>query len=161
MIIGIDPGKKGSIAVYNGKKWVAHKIPLEKVMGKERTNLVALTEILKAQQIWLRERVWLESVHAMPGQGVTSMFSFGRSVGQLEGIIIALGMGPINYVTPQTWQKALLGPTKGRSKELALEFILSQFSDLPHWMINKRGKVIEQYVDAMCIAYYGFKYGKI
>jgi len=32
---------------------------------------------------------WIERVGAMPSQGVTSMFSFGRSVGQVEGLLPA------------------------------------------------------------------------
>ena len=48
------------------------------------------------------DHVWIEKVGAMPGQGVSSMFQFGRSVGTIEGIIAALRL-PISYVTPQKW----------------------------------------------------------
>jgi hypothetical protein len=48
---------------------------------------------------------------ALPGQGVTSMFSFGRSVGQVEGLLAGARI-PVSYVTPQSWQKAV-GMTKG------------------------------------------------
>jgi crossover junction endodeoxyribonuclease RuvC len=48
----------------------------------------------------------LEIVGAMPGQGVSSMFQFGRGVGMVEGVIAALGL-PITYVAPRAWQKAV------------------------------------------------------
>ena len=49
--------------------------------------------------------VILERVGAMPGQGVTSVFSFGRSVGLVEGVLAARNF-PVSIVTPQVWQKA-------------------------------------------------------
>ena len=42
----------------------------------------------------------------MPGQGVSSMFAFGRNVGTIEGIMAGL-VWPVCYVTPQAWQKAV------------------------------------------------------
>jgi len=41
----------------------------------------------------------------MPGQGVTSVFSFGRSVGIIEGVLATM-LIPVDIVTPQAWQKA-------------------------------------------------------
>jgi len=54
-------------------------------------------------------------VNAMPGQGVTSMFSFGRSYGFLRGCLVALGI-PFDDVTPGKWQKAL-GLTRANKDE--------------------------------------------
>jgi crossover junction endodeoxyribonuclease RuvC len=48
----------------------------------------------------------LEKVGAMPNQGVSSMFQFGRGVGMYEGVLAALQI-PITYVTPQAWQKEM------------------------------------------------------
>jgi crossover junction endodeoxyribonuclease RuvC len=54
----------------------------------------------------------VEKVGAMPGQGVSSMFSFGRSVGIIEGVLAALQV-PTTFITPQAWQKAI-GAAKGK-----------------------------------------------
>lgn len=45
----------------------------------------------------------LENVHAFPGQGVTSMFTFGRTFGQL---LAFLDLGPIPYtlIDPKEWR---------------------------------------------------------
>ena len=42
----------------------------------------------------------------MPGQGVTSMFSFGQRYGELIGLAVALQL-PITLVTPKEWQSLL------------------------------------------------------
>jgi crossover junction endodeoxyribonuclease RuvC len=49
--------------------------------------------------------VYIERVSAMPGQGVTGMLQFGRSLGIAEGVVAALGW-PITYVSSAVWKKA-------------------------------------------------------
>jgi crossover junction endodeoxyribonuclease RuvC len=49
---------------------------------------------------------YLERLNAMPGQGVTSMFSMGQSLGVVLGILAALDI-PTTTIPPRTWQKAL------------------------------------------------------
>lgn len=66
----------------------------------------------------------IEKVHAMPGQGVTSMFNFGMSYGALRMAVIASGI-PFRDVTPQMWQKALgcrSGGDKNVTKAKAQQF---------------------------------------
>lgn len=48
--------------------------------------------------------ICIEQVHAMPGQGVTSMFGFGRGLGLWEGIAAGLNC-QVEVVTPQSWKK--------------------------------------------------------
>lgn len=45
-------------------------------------------------------------MHAVPGQGVTSMFNFGQNYGFLKGVLFANSV-PICVVSPQRWKKAL------------------------------------------------------
>jgi hypothetical protein len=47
----------------------------------------------------------IENVHAMPGQGVCSMFSFGRSAGAADSALyLCLPDTPLDEVAPQKWQ---------------------------------------------------------
>lgn len=46
----------------------------------------------------------LEHVSAMPGQGVTSMFTFGEGFGWLQGVLCAYKI-PFELVKPQKWKK--------------------------------------------------------
>lgn len=69
----------------------------------------------------------LELVGAMPGQGVSSMFSFGDSVGFIRGILTATQI-PFEQKVPRTWQKVLgitprvTGKKEGETEESKTEF---------------------------------------
>ena len=58
----------------------------------------------------------------MPGQGVSSMFRFGESVGVVLGVLGALQM-PVRWVTPQRWKKAagIVGKDKDAARSLAIQ----------------------------------------
>lgn len=98
IFMGIDPGKAGGIAVINNaRNSVAVKMPdtcvgildaMEKLCGKNHVVCC------------------LEKVHAMPGQGVSSMFTFGEGFGYLKMALAAKGIST-TLVTPQAWQKHL------------------------------------------------------
>lgn len=79
----------------------------------------------------------MEFVAARPGQGVCSMFSFGRSTGVVIGALEASGL-PYCDVTPQKWQAwvrefAGLGAKESfesprMAQQLAMEGYCSLFS---------------------------------
>ena len=46
----------------------------------------------------------IERVSAMPKQGVSSSFRFGRGVGLIEGVIGA-SLVPVIYTAPATWKR--------------------------------------------------------
>lgn len=66
-----------------------------------------------------RKMAAVERVGAMPGQGVTSMFNFGKSAGYIEGVLSALGI-PYQLVSPATWKRefSLIGKDKRASIEV-------------------------------------------
>ena len=51
--------------------------------------------------------VFIEKVHSMPGQGVASMFNFGKGYGIWIGILAALKISK-TLVTPQEWKKEMM-----------------------------------------------------
>lgn len=116
LFLGVDPGKAGAWAVIDSSGgWVnGGLVPL---VGKEydepgmRRVFSGLVDPIVA----------IEKVHAMPGQGVSSMFSFGVGFALWRGIVVGLGLG-YELVTPRTWQKEMLaGLPKGeRTKESAV-----------------------------------------
>lgn len=96
--IGIDPGKKGAFALiydcgsifvygWDDAKFV-EKIRYEYYTAEKIKNIVAC----------------VEHVSAMPGQGVTSMFTFGENFGFIQGVLTAYGI-PFELVRPQKWKK--------------------------------------------------------
>jgi crossover junction endodeoxyribonuclease RuvC len=60
----------------------------------------------------------IERVAAMPGQGVTSMFSFGQSLGFVHAISCLSG-ARVEFVTPSVWKgkMGLLNSGKDASRE--------------------------------------------
>lgn len=93
--IGIDPGKKGAIAVIDGTgEHEAFAVPFS-----EQNYLSVLRDTDPSESI-----VVLEKVGAMPGQGVTSMFNFGQNFGWIEGVLEALRF-PYELVAPQRWKR--------------------------------------------------------
>lgn len=58
------------------------------------------------------ERAFVESVHAMPKQGVSSSFKFGRVFGEIQGLLVGLDI-PFELVTPQKWQRELHAGIEG------------------------------------------------
>ena len=55
---------------------------------------------------------FVELVGAMPGQGVSSVFAFGKSFGVVIGVPAALGV-PFTLISPQVW-KGALGVSAGK-----------------------------------------------
>ena len=110
-IIGVDPGQTGAVAVlgFDGALRVVDMPTVEIDRGgkaRREIDVAALADLLRAID---GGQAWIERVAARPGQGVASMFSFGRGVGQVEGVLAALRV-PVSYVTPQAWRKTLRVP---------------------------------------------------
>ena len=104
--IGIDPGKKGAIA------WLENGC--QAVWPYSNEMLVQICkEAMEAIEHEQKVIVCVEKVGAMPGQGVTSMFSFGKSAGFIEGVLQAYSI-PYQLVPPQTWKREF---SLGHSKE--------------------------------------------
>ena len=123
MIIAIDPGKAGAIAHLHddGRFCCVEDMP---VVGKG-VSPAGLAELLRAMRNQalggIIPSVIIEQVGAMPGQGVTSMFSFGTSYGVALGVVAALRL-PLELVVPRVWKKDMgLGKDKETSRRKALQ----------------------------------------
>jgi len=102
--LGIDPGMSGCIATVGPEgpiEWLA----LNKVEDKDVWE-------------WLNEHgrearfAEIEKVNAMPKQGVSSTFKFGRSFGFLTAMLVALEV-KYDFVLPRQWQGDLGCLSKG------------------------------------------------
>ena len=144
-IIGIDPGQKGGVAFISDDSAEAIPMPMA---GKEVDG--------RALAAWIGLRkptlVVVEKVGAMPGQGVTSMFTFGRNFGVLLGVIEALGY-PYKLVTPQAWKKIVLAGTS-RDKTAASEHVHQMYPDV-ELSPGKMRTAHDGMADAVCLAEYG------
>ena len=123
IVMSIDPGLSGAIAVFEGGALIeiidmpTHELT-RNGKAKRQISASALAGIFTKHD---PRHVIVEKVSAMPGQGVTSMFSFGRSLGIIEGIIAAYNI-PATYVMPSVWTKGIgRGAGKDASRARACE----------------------------------------
>lgn len=105
MILGIDPGATGGLALLTdgGDLLDVVDMPIVEVRGKKRVAAPLLAQIIAG---WQPRLAVIEQVGAMPGQGVSSMFTFGYSAGLLEGAC-AMGGIPVVFVVPAVWKRAM------------------------------------------------------
>lgn len=146
--IGIDPGASGAIVLLENDEpieWMM--MPTYKVGSATRVNASQLVNFL--DQGKLIDHVYIEQVHAMPGQGVTSMFNFGHSCGTVMGVIAALDYSH-TLVSPQKWKKAagLIGTDKEAARTRAIQLY-------PTWRALDTKTYGQAYADAALIARYG------
>ena len=113
-IAGFDPGLTGGAALLRCESGVPPRI-IKTLRFRSITGQGKAHKLVDARGIyeWLTrpplvEVAVIEHVNAMPKQGVSSSFAFGRSTGALEALVIAVsGATTIEWVRPTTWKKAM------------------------------------------------------
>lgn len=148
-VLGVDPGLTGAIALLrDGQFAEVYDVP---IMGrgkgsKQQVNIAELSKIIRSCPPC---PVYFEAVGAMPGQGVSSMFNFGRTVGAMEAAFVALGF-PINYVTPVVWKRGM--GLQGSQKDAARVRAVQLFPDAPLGRKRDVGRA-----DALLMALWGWR----
>ena len=105
--VGIDPGQSGGLAILTSTEIVN----VIKFKDQTPADISDIFEYLLSYDTCAMF-AFIEKVHAMPKQGVTSTFKFGVSYGFLQGMLVAHKI-PYDFVTPQRWQKELGCMSKG------------------------------------------------
>ncbi|NIK50286.1 crossover junction endodeoxyribonuclease RuvC [Xanthomonas arboricola] len=149
-VIGIDPGCSGAVVVLQSAaqplpvEWI--RMPTLKVGQSTRVDAAAVARFL---QDFDGSPVFIEQVHAMPKQGVSSVYTFGHAAGVVEGVVAAL-MLPLTLVTPQTWKKraGLIGSEKDAARSRAIQL-------WPRWADLAKKGAGQAFADAALIARYG------
>ena len=147
IILGIDPGLSGALALYDhaAGKLDIHDCPLADDNGKKTMFLPGIAMIIAEGRIG---KCVIERAQAMPKQGVSGMFNYGRGYGCYLGILAALKV-PYDRVTPQVWKKSLNVPSDKDATRARASELLPAHSQL--WMRKKdHGRA-----EAALIAYYG------
>src|SRR3990167_995534 len=97
LILGIDPGASGGLALIGDGFVEAHKMP------QTRMDLVQTIE----QYMPHIDRAIIERVRSSPQMGVTSAFTFGCNYERILAVLTVLRI-PFEEVTPGTWQKGFM-----------------------------------------------------
>jgi hypothetical protein len=124
--LGVDPGLSGALAIVetiNGLPTLVDAIdmPATGTGAKARVDIIADAE-------WIAKHApsmaYVERAQAFPGQGASSGFSYGRTVGSIEAVI-ALCQIPMQLVEASRWKQRLRLP--GKDKEAARQKALMLF----------------------------------
>lgn len=108
--VGIDPGKDGALAIL-GYRETPILVPFSET---EYANQLRRLDFCRTEAEKDLEAIMhapatevfcvVEHVNAMPGQGVTSCFSFGQNFGVILGLLTAFRI-PYELVRPQKWKR--------------------------------------------------------
>lgn len=145
--IGIDPGKSGGFAVINDKSPdKPSAFPWDDAEFVSAMGGLRIIRETTGNEI----KCCLEKVGAMPGQGVTSMFSFGKSAGFIEGVLAANKI-PYQLVPPQTWKKSF---SLNSNKQTSIEVCQRLFPDVSLYRTERCKKPHDGMAEALLMAEY-------
>lgn len=150
ILIGIDPGINGGIAVVS--HGIANGIDLPR-LGQHDLDLDALQEWL-THECSIRHgnvpMVILEKAHAMPKQGVVSVFNYGKVYGELWALCIIRGYR-IHEVSPRVW-KGKMG-LRSKDKDDARRMAIQLFPE-----VDLKLKKDHHRAEALLLAEYGRRF---
>lgn len=156
MIVGIDPGLSGAVVRYDPLtgNLIVHDVPTFQLTrngkSKREIDLVSLARIMDDLCSPPGTRVIVEQVSSMPGQGVSSVFAFGKAYGILLGVA-ASTFCPVETVTPAVWKRAM-GVTASKDGARARASAL-----LPQHAYNWTRAKDDGRAEAALIALYGLR----
>jgi crossover junction endodeoxyribonuclease RuvC len=153
-VLGTDPGQAGGLAIVEGGKLITGiRMPVIEIRGKKILNARAVLDWWGAHEPPFDAAV-IEAVHAMPGQGVSSSFQFGRMLGAIESLIYSQGK-PVTYVAPAMWKKAMGLDT---SKQNSIDSAKLKFGDAADQLIRR--KADDGIAEAALLAAYWVERGR-
>ena len=158
-IIGIDPGKKGGIAMLDQDGLVIDVRNMMETPNDILLHLDGLVELGKKMSDDASFVVYIEKVGGIPGQGASAAFNFGKGCGYLEMALLARRMST-NDVTPQKWQKMYSVGHSSITKSTAAEKNehKNKLKAKAQSLFPQLGrKVTKNTCDALLIAEYGRK----
>ena len=150
LVISIDPGASGSMCIM--ELTPSNSLLCIKFIDFSSLGLIGYINELKSIDYtkFNTSKIGIELVHSMHGQGVKSVFSFGQRLGELIGMLQALGLGYLS-ISPQIWQKTLkVKPKSGK---------LGTFNEIikiypSAQVLGSRGGILDGRCDALGIAHH-------
>ena len=131
-----DPGIRGGLAIVTFSYHAAPElvagtdIPIYGTKAKERVDVAALRSWIEPHHPY---HALIERAQAMPNQGASSGFKYGRAVGAIEATVAACGI-PFTILEPSVWKQfhRLRGDDKEVSRQRAPELFPGAHRLFPH-----------------------------
>ena len=149
ILIGIDPGKNGAIAVMDliGCRMSVFDMPIIPVgSSKSRTEVDgrAIADMVPEGDVIC----YIEDVWSLPHDGHVGAFNFGDKYGAVKGVMAALDV-PLFRILPATWKKKMGCPAdKNGARKLAMKLFPAFVDDFAR--VKDDGRA-----EAALIALYG------
>jgi hypothetical protein len=157
LVLGIDPGLTGGCAVYaahTGTIIDVIDIPTIGVDAKQRVDCAAIYNwISTTRGNGFIARGFIERAQAMPDQGSSSGFKYGRGVGYLEATVL-LSHIPLEIIEVRAWKKhfGIVGSKADGAGEAARALVIQRFPEASHLFARKKD---HGRAEAVLIAVYG------
>ena len=158
-IVGLDPGKNGALALYSTMGREIHgvwPIPTLTVTKKQKSSTdidwEAYCKALQGIRLTGPSLAVVELVHAMPGQGVSTMFSFGDNYGGQRQLLRYILGCRVERVAPHIWKRAM---KIGADKDDAYREAQNRWPALALSWKTPRGRVLDGNCEAALLAAYG------
>jgi len=151
---GIDPGKRGAIAILDEGACIIEMFNTP-MLGKEY-DVAGIREVLSKYEL---THIAIERVNAIQGRvGGASNFNFGQGYGLLQGLVAGLQI-PYTLVGPKIWQKLCwLGVSKQDDNKKTSLLAARRLYPKETFLATQRSKVPHDgLVDAALIAHYCVK----
>jgi crossover junction endodeoxyribonuclease RuvC len=153
-IAAIDPGLSGAAVILeqiNGAVMLISivDVPIMGEGAKRRLDAFSFAR-------WLYDHApthaYIENARAMPKQGVTSMFRYGRIAGAIEGTVAACRI-PMTLIEPATWKRHLkLNSSKEDCRARAIQLLPDAAGKLQRVKDHHRA-------EAILLGFYGLEKG--
>lgn len=144
--IGIDPGKSGAICLLLSDYVEPCSLYTRFYAFDEGVYVDVLASLPRHDSLCI-----LEKVHAMPKQGVSSMFSFGQNFGFIQGVLLTLKI-PFQLVEPRTWTRSF---GCGNDKSEHIRTAKRLFPTVNLKRTERCTKESDGFADALLLAEYG------
>lgn len=146
--IGIDPGKSGGLAIIDTD---GGQPTITTLAFDPKDPCVYIRKIQELSLCSPRCFAVIENVHAMPKQGVSSSFNFGKGFGWLIGLL-DFGCIPYELVNPQKWKKEFSCTS---DKNTSIEVAMRLFPNVNFLRTEKCSKPHDGICEALLMAEYG------
>lgn len=154
IVLGIDPGLSGGLAIVAGERGSLPRlldvsdIPTHGENAKRRVDAIAVMEFIRKN---MPNFGVIERAQAMPDQGSSSGFIYGRAVGALETCMEGL-LIPNQIIESTAWKKAngLIKADKEQSRQRAIKLFPGNHDFFARKKDHNRA-------EAALIAWYGWQ----
>lgn len=139
IVLGVDPGLSGGLAVCDGYRLLdVIDVPTVGEKAKRRVDSIGVIRFLQKHG---PQHAVIERAQAMPDQGASSGFVYGRAVGALEACVEGM-MIPHTIIEASAWKKAhgLIGRDKEGSRQRALALFPSAHALLARKLDHNRAE---------------------